>query len=90
MEGKLKDIKSFETQEEYESALSHRDFVREQITLSKDRILGLTKVWDNLENDKLVIDICSFCKADQDECGEMPYCCYKEAYKEYYVNEICK
>ena len=43
MEGKLKDIKSFETQEEYESALSHRDFVREQITLSKDRILGLTE-----------------------------------------------
>ena len=46
-------------------------------------------VWDSLENDNLVIDICSFCKADQDECGEMPYCCYKEAYKEY-VNEICK
>lgn len=28
-----------------------------------------TKVWDSLENDKLVIDICSFCKADQDEWG---------------------
>lgn len=52
-----------------------------------------TEVWGSLENDKLLtdvcIDICSFCKADQDECGEMPYCCYREAYKEY-LDEICR
>ena len=43
MKSELKDIKSLETQEEYESALVHRAFVREQIALSKDRILGLTE-----------------------------------------------
>ena len=60
MEGKLKDIKSFETQEEYESALSHRDFVREQITLSKDRILGLTEEvaneWSYVSNYKMILE----------------------------------
>ena len=44
METKLKDLKSFETQEEYKSDLVHRAFVREQIALSKDRILGLTNL----------------------------------------------
>lgn len=33
MESELKDLKSFETQEEYESALVHRAFVREQIII---------------------------------------------------------
>ena len=60
MEGKLKDIKSFKTQEEYESALSHRDFVREQITLSKDRILGLTEEvaneWSYVSNYKMILE----------------------------------
>ena len=60
MEGKLKDIKSFETQEEYESALSHRDFVREQITLSKDRILGLTEEiaseWSYVSNYEMILE----------------------------------
>ena len=60
MEGKLKDIKSFETQEEYESALSHRDFVREQITLSKDRILGLTEEianeWGYVSNYEMILE----------------------------------
>ena len=60
MKSKLKDIKSFETQEEYESALSHRDFVREQITLSKDRILGLTEEvaneWSYVSNYKMILE----------------------------------
>ena len=60
MEGKLKDIKSFETQEEYESALSHRDFVREQITLSKDKILELTEEiaseWSYVSNYKMILE----------------------------------
>ena len=43
METKLKDIKSFETQEEYESALSHRDFARDTINFAKNRILSLTE-----------------------------------------------
>ena len=60
MEGKLKDIKSFETQEEYESALSHRDFVREQITLSKDKILSLTEEiaseWGYVSNYEMILE----------------------------------
>ena len=60
MEGKLKDLKPFETQEEYKSALSHRDFVREQITLSKDRILGLTEEvaneWSYVSNYKMILE----------------------------------
>ena len=60
MKSKLKDIKPFETQEEYESALSHRDFVREQITLSKDRILGLTEEvaneWSYVSNYKMILE----------------------------------
>lgn len=43
MEGKLKDIKPFETQEEYESALVHRAFVRDTINFAKNRILSLTE-----------------------------------------------
>lgn len=50
MESELKYLKSFETQEEYESALVHRAFVREQIALSKDRILGLT---EEIANEKM-------------------------------------
>ena len=60
MEGKLKDLKPFETQEEYKSALSHRDFVREQITLSKDRILGLTEEianeWSYVSNYEMILE----------------------------------
>ena len=60
MESKLKDLKSLETQEEYESALVHRDFVREQITLSKDRILGLTEEianeWSYVSNYKMILE----------------------------------
>ena len=60
MEGKLKDIKSFETQEEYESALSHRDFVREQITLGKNKILELTEEiaseWSYVSNYKMILE----------------------------------
>lgn len=60
METKLKDIKPFETQEEYESALKNRDFVREQITLSKDRILGLTEEianeWSYVSNYEMILE----------------------------------
>ena len=60
MEGKLKDLKPFETQEEYESALSHRDFVREQITLSKDRVLRLTEEiaseWSYVSNYEMILE----------------------------------
>ena len=60
MEGKLKDIKSFETQEEYESALSHRDFVRKQITLSKDRMLWLSEEvaneWSYVSNYEIILE----------------------------------
>ena len=60
METKLKDLKSFETQEEYKSALVHRAFVREQIALSKDRILGLTEEianeWSYVSNYKMILE----------------------------------
>lgn len=60
MKSKLKDIKSLETQEEYESALVHRAFVREQIALSKDRILGLTEEitneWSYVSNYKMILE----------------------------------
>lgn len=60
MESELKDLKSFETQEEYESALVHRDFVREQITLSKDKILGLTEEianeWSYVSNYEMILE----------------------------------
>ena len=60
MEGKLKDLKPFETQEEYESALSHRDFVREQITLGKNKILELTEEiaseWSYVSNYKMILE----------------------------------
>ena len=60
MESELKDLKSFETQEEYESALVHRAFVREQIALSKDRILGLTEEianeWSYVSNYKMILE----------------------------------
>ena len=59
MKSKLKDIKSLETQEEYESALVHRAFVREQITLGKDKILGLTKEiaseWRYVSNYEIIL-----------------------------------
>lgn len=60
MESELKDLKSLETQEEYESALVHRAFVREQIALSKDRILGLTEEitseWSYVSNYKMILE----------------------------------
>ena len=60
MKSKLKDIKPFETQEEYESALVHRAFVCEQITLSKDRILGLTEEiaseWSYVSNYEMILE----------------------------------
>ena len=60
MEGKLKDLKPFETQEEYKSALKNKDFMCEQITLSKDRILGLTEEvaneWSYVSNYKMILE----------------------------------
>lgn len=60
MESKLKDIKSLETQEEYKSALVHRAFVREQITLGKDKILRLTEEiageWSYVSNYKMILE----------------------------------
>lgn len=60
METKLKNLKSLETQEEYKSALVHRAFVREQIALSKDRILGLTEEiaseWGYVSNYKMILE----------------------------------
>ena len=60
METKLKDLKPFETQEEYKSALKDRDFVREQIALGKDRILGLTEEianeWSYVSNYKMILE----------------------------------
>ena len=59
MESKLKDLKSLETQEEYKSALVHRAFVREQIALGKDRILGLTEEianeWSYVSNYEIIL-----------------------------------
>ena len=60
MESELKDLKSLETQEEYKSALVHRAFVREQITLSKDKILGLTEEianeWSYVSNYEMILE----------------------------------
>lgn len=60
MKSKLEDIKPLETQEEYKSALVNRDFVREQITLSKDRILGLTEEianeWSYVSNWEMILE----------------------------------
>lgn len=60
MESELKDIKPFETQEEYKSALVHRAFVREQITLSKDKILSLTEEiaseWGYVSNYEMILE----------------------------------
>ena len=60
MEGKLKDLKPFETQEEYKSALKNRDFVREQIALSKNKILRLTEEiaseWSYVSNYEMILE----------------------------------
>lgn len=60
MESELKDLKPFEIQEGYKSALKNRDFVREQITLSKDRILELTEEivneWSYVSNYKMILE----------------------------------
>lgn len=47
--------------------------------------------WFNIPDKSALTEsnICEFCAADKDECGEVPYCCYKEAYKEY-LDEICR
>lgn len=59
METKLKDIKPFETQEEYESALSHRDFVCDTIIFGKNRILRLAEEiaseWSYIHNYEKVL-----------------------------------
>ena len=60
MESKLKDIKSLGTQEECKSALVHRAFMREQITLSKDKILSLTEEiaseWGYVSNYEMILE----------------------------------
>ena len=60
MEGKLKDLKPFETQEEYKSALKNKDFVCEQITLGKDKILRLAEEiaseWSYVSNYKMILE----------------------------------
>lgn len=51
-----------------------------------------TAVWGAFDEqnklDLIAINICNYCVADNEECGEHPYCCYKEAYKEYRRSKI--
>ncbi len=60
MESKLKDLKSFETQEEYESALKNKDFVCDAIILGKNKILRLTKEianeWGYVSNYEMILE----------------------------------
>ena len=60
MESKLKELKSLETQEEYESALSHRDFVCDTIIFSKNRILRLAEEiaseWSYVSNYEMILE----------------------------------
>lgn len=47
--------------------------------------------WLNISDESILTEsnICDFCVADKEECGEYDECCYREVYKEY-VNEICR
>lgn len=60
MESKLKDIKPFETQEEYESALKNKDFVCDTIIFSKNRILRLAEEiaseWSYVSNWEMILE----------------------------------
>lgn len=60
MKSRLKDLKPFETQEEYKSALVNRDFVCEQIALGMDKILRLTEEvaseWSYVSNYKMILE----------------------------------
>lgn len=59
MESKLKDLKSFETQEEYESALKNKDFVCDAIIFGKNKILRLTEEiaseWSYVSNYEMIL-----------------------------------
>lgn len=39
--------------------------------------------WFNIPNESALTEsnICDFCAADKDECGEYAECCYREVYK---------
>lgn len=41
--------------------------------------------WFNIPDKSVLTEsnICDFCAADKDECGEYAECCYREARKEY-------
>lgn len=60
MESKLKDLKPLETQEEYESALGHRDFVCDTIIFGKNRILRLAEEiaseWSYVSNWEMILE----------------------------------
>lgn len=60
MESKLKDLKPFETQEEYKSALKNKDFVRDTIIFGKNRILRLAEEiageWDYVSNYEMILE----------------------------------
>lgn len=60
METKLKDLKPFETQEEYKSALKNRDFVRDTIIFGRNKILRLAKEiaseWSYVSNYEMILE----------------------------------
>lgn len=41
--------------------------------------------WFNIPDKSILTEsnICEFCAADKDECGEYAECCYREVCKEY-------
>lgn len=47
--------------------------------------------WFNILDPSILTEsnICEFCAADKDECGEYVECCYREVCKEY-LDEICR
>lgn len=62
MENKLKELKPYETQAEYEAALGNRDFVRDTINFAKNRILKMTEEiaseWKYVHNyEKILADL---------------------------------
>ena len=62
METKLKELKPFETEKEYATALGNRDFVRDTISFAKNRILKLTEEiaseWKYVHNyEKILADL---------------------------------
>lgn len=60
MESELKDLKPFETQEEYESALKNKDFVCDAIIFGKNKILRLTEEianeWSYVSNYEIILE----------------------------------